>query len=168
MSLLKKLFGKKEQIKEVKSRSVLSIEVADIVTYDLEDYEVVGKLIYQDHGFEWKAYQLQGPNKTIWLSVEMDDELHVGIYEKVKLKLSEPIPKEITYNNVKYFLDESGSANVRGEGRGSNVNNIKCMYYDYCDEDEEQYLSVEVWGSEIEASAGYDIEEYEIKIIAGS
>ncbi|MFE8702802.1 DUF4178 domain-containing protein [Cytobacillus sp. FJAT-54145] len=168
MSLFKKLFGKKENIPVVKERNILSIEVGDIVTYDLEDYEVVGKLTYHDHGFEWVAYQLQGQTKTIWLSAEMDDELYVGIYKKIPLKLQEPLPKEITYDGIKYYLDESGLARVVGEGRGRNVNNIDCKYFDYCDEDEEHFLSVEIWGSEVEASYGFEIEEYEIKIIAGS
>jgi hypothetical protein len=168
MSFLKKLFGKKVEVPVVEERTVLTIKVGDIVAYDLEDYEVVGKLIYHDHGFEWIAYQLQGPSKTIWLSAEMDDELGVAIYEKIPLKLHEPLPKELVHDGIKYYLDESGIARVRGEGRGKNVNNLECKYFDYCDDDEEQFLSVEVWGSEVEVSYGYEIEEYEIKIIAGS
>jgi hypothetical protein len=168
MSFIRKLFGKKEVVREVKERTVLTIEVGDIITYDLEDYQVVGKLVYHDHGFEWTAFQLQSPSSTIWLSAEMDDELYVGIYKKVQLKLKEPLPKELSYDGIKFYLDESGVARVKGEGRGSNVNNMECKYYDYCDDDEEQFLSVEVWGSEVEVSYGYEIEEYEIKIIAGN
>jgi len=167
MSFFKKLFGTKDQAREVKERSVLTIEVGDIVTYDLEDYQVVGKLTYHDHGFEWIAYQLQGTNKTIWLSAEMDDELYLGIYEKIPLKVKEPLPQELTYDGVKYFLDESGIARIVGEGRGKNVDSLNCKYFDYCDEEEEHFLSVEVWGSEVEVSYGFEIEEYEIKIIAG-
>ncbi|WP_102348103.1 DUF4178 domain-containing protein [Bacillus sp. Marseille-P3661] len=167
MSFLKRLFGQKEEVREVKERTVLSIEVGDIVVYDLEDYQVVGKLTYHDHGFEWIAYQLNSPNKTVWLSAEMDDELYVGIYEKITLKLHEPLPKEVTYDNTKYYLDESGIATVTGEGRGRNVNNMKCKYFDYCDDEREHFLSVEIWGSEVEVSYGYEIEEFEIKIIAG-
>ncbi|MBM7585142.1 hypothetical protein JOC86_001684 [Bacillus pakistanensis] len=167
MSFFTNLFGKKEKkIPEVKERDILSIEVGDIVSYDLEDYQVVGKLIYEDHGFEWLAYQLQSPAKTLWLSAEMDDELYVGIYEKIKLKLQEPFPKKLEHDGIRFNLDESGVARVRGEGRGKNVNNIQCKYYDYCDDEEEQFLSIEVWGSEVEVSYGYEIEEYEIKIIA--
>ncbi|MBP3952432.1 DUF4178 domain-containing protein [Bacillus suaedae] len=168
MSFFQKLFGKKEtSAPTVKERTVENIQVGDIVEYDLADYHVVGKLTYNDHGFEWTAYQLEGA-KTIWLSMEMDDELYVGIYEKQTEKLQEPLPKELTYEGVKYHLDESGTAHVKGEGRGANVNNIQCRYFDYCDKDEENFLSVEIWGSEIELSYGYPIEHYEIKIIAGS
>ncbi len=163
-----KLFGSKEQTSPtVKERTVSNIQVGDIVTYDLEDYQVVGKLTYNDDGFEWTAYQLEGA-KTLWLSVEMDDELEVGMYETVKMKLSEPIPKKVEHDGVTYHLDEKGTARVTGEGRGANVNNMYCRYFDYCDKEEEHFLSVEIWGSEIEVSYGFEIEDYEIKIIAGN
>lgn len=167
MSFFSRLFGKKDDTpRSVEERNVFNLQPNDIVTYDLEDYKVVGKISYDDHGFKWYAYQLEGVAKTIWLSVEMDDELYLGIYEKVKLKLDEPIPKKIRHEGITYYLDESGKARVTGIGRNRNINGMICEYYDYCDEEEEKYLSVEKWGSEIEVSVGYDIEEYELKFIA--
>jgi hypothetical protein len=45
MGLFSKFFSKKEQQRPVpKERTALSIVVGDIVTYDLRDYEVVGKI----------------------------------------------------------------------------------------------------------------------------
>jgi hypothetical protein len=167
MSFFSKLFGKKENVpKPVEERNMFNLQVDDIVTYDLEDYKIVGKISYDDHGFKWHAYQLEGVSKTIWLSVEMDDELYLGMYEKIKLKLKEPLPKKIEHDGTVYHLDESGSALVSGIGRNQNVNGMICGYYDYCDEEEEKFLSVEKWGSEIEVSAGYEIQQYELKIIA--
>ncbi|MGG3574104.1 DUF4178 domain-containing protein [Bacillus gobiensis] len=169
MSFFTKLFGNKEKkTPVVEERTVMNLRTGDIVTYDLEDYEVVGKLSYNDHGFKWYAYQLQGASRVIWLSVEVDDDLELGIYEKSKLKLEEPIPKKLAVDGVDYYLDESGTAVVRGEGRSQNVDGVQCRYFDFYDDEEEKYLSVEIWGSEIEVSTGYGIEEYEIKIIAGS
>jgi hypothetical protein len=169
MSFFSKLFGKKENTpKPVVERNMFNLQLDDIVTYDLEDYKIVGKISYDDHGFKWHAYQLEGVSRTIWLSVEMDDELYLGIYEKIKMKLQEPILKKLEYEGVTYFLDESGSAKVTGIGRNQNINGMICKYYDYCDEEEEKFLSVEIWGSEIEVSAGYEIEQYELKIIASN
>ncbi|MGJ9383524.1 DUF4178 domain-containing protein [Salipaludibacillus sp. CF4.18] len=168
MGFFQKLFGgKKENTAKVKERTVMNIEIDDIVNYDLEDYQVVSKLTYNDDGYEWTAYQLLG-EKTLWLSVEMDDELEVGMYESIPKKLTEPLPKKIEHDDVTYYLDEKGTARVSGEGRGANVNNKDCRYFDYCDDEEEHFLSVEIWGSEIEVSYGFSIEEYEIKIIAGN
>ncbi|MFD1739344.1 DUF4178 domain-containing protein [Bacillus salitolerans] len=166
MSFFKRLFSKQEEAPQVEDRTIFNLEMNDFVTYDLEDYQVVGKLSYNDHGFTWHAYQLQSTDKVIWLSVEMDDELILGVYEKIKLKLSEPIPKEITFEGTTYYLDEKGTASVTGIGRGQNVNGATCKYFDFCDEEEESYLSVEIWGSEVEVSRGYDIDEYELKFIA--
>nr|WP_236838865.1 DUF4178 domain-containing protein [Caldalkalibacillus salinus] len=163
------MFNKKKSVPTVEERTVHNMKVGDIVTYDLEDYQVVGRLDYNDHGFKWTAYQLQGDQNTIWLSVEMDDELELGIYRKVpSLKLTEPIPKDIAYDGVKYHLNEQGSARIKGTGRCQNVDGMTIDYYDFSDDEEEQFLSVEKWGSQIEVSSGYEIEEYEIKILAGS
>ncbi|MED4400446.1 DUF4178 domain-containing protein [Metabacillus fastidiosus] len=169
MSFFNKLFGKKgDSQKPVVARNMFNLQMNDIITYDFEDYTIVGKINYDDHGFKWHAYQLEGVSKTIWLSVEMDDELYLGIYEKVKLKLSEPLSKKIEYNGIIYTLEEKGKAMIHGIGRSQNVNGMTCEYYDYCDEEEEKFLSVEKWGSEIEVSTGYEIEEYELKIIASN
>ncbi|KIL46414.1 DUF4178 domain-containing protein [Jeotgalibacillus campisalis] len=169
MSFFSRLFGSKEKERPaVEERTVMNLKVKDIVTYDLEDYEVVGKLSYNDHGFKWYAYQLQGVSKVIWLSVEMDDELELGIYEKATLKLQEPLPKKIEHEGVLYYQDEHGTATVRGEGRSQNVDGAQCRYFSYYDDDDEKALSIEIWGNDVEASTGYEIEEYELKIIAGS
>lgn len=168
MGFFDKLFTKKEKKPQVEDRNFFNIKTGDIITYDLEDYQVVGKLSYNDHGFQWFAYQLQGENKMIWLAVEMDDELELGIYEKVNLKLEEPIPKKLVYKDTTFYLDESGIANVSGEGRSSNIKDMQMKYFDFCSNDEENFLSVEIWGNEIEVSKGYEIDDFEIKILAGS
>jgi hypothetical protein len=170
MGFLSKLFQskKKTEAPEVKERNFFNIRVNDIIEYNLEDYQVVGKLTYHDHGWEWIAYQLLGASETIWLSVEMDDELGLAIYKTTKEKLSEPIPKNVTVDGTAYTLAEQGTARVSGEGRGKNVNGVEVNYYDFENDDEDKFLSVEVWGSEVEVSQGYEIEEFEIKIIAAS
>ncbi|GAA0414653.1 MAG: DUF4178 domain-containing protein [Bacillota bacterium] len=167
MSILGRLFGKKNDTnKPIQERNMFNLEMNDIVTFDLEDYKVVGKISYDDHGFKWHAYQLEGTHKTIWLSVEMDDELNLGMYEKIKLPLQEPIPKQLEYDGTTYYLDESGTARVIGVGRSQNLSGMTCHYFDYYDDDEEKFLSIEKWGNEIEVSTGYEIEEFELKIIA--
>ncbi len=167
MSFLSKLFGKKDE-EPVKERTVFSIRVGDIVTYDLEDYEVVGSLTYQNNGYKWYAYQLKSGASSVWLSAEMDDELELGIYRNVKEKLASPIPEKLTIDDVTYYREEHGRAKVSGTGRGSNLNGQEVEYHDFSNEDETNFLSIEIWGSEVEVSKGYAIEEYEIKILAGS
>ncbi|HZG73551.1 MAG TPA: DUF4178 domain-containing protein [Chondromyces sp.] len=168
MGFLDRLFKREKAVPKVQERTVLNLQVGDIVSYDLQDYQVVGKLRYNDSGYTWDAYQLQGDTGTIWLGVELDDELELGIYKTVKLHLSEPIPKKVNYDGRTYHLEEQGTAHVTGEGRGQNVHGKQVKYFDFADPSEEHFLSVEVWGTEVEVSYGYEIEEFELKILAGS
>lgn len=171
MGWFSKIFsGKKQSRPEPKERNALNIQVGDIITYDLADYEVVGKITYRDGGYEWLSYQLlqEGGHETIWLSAEMDDELELGIYRRIKLPVSKPYPKQLSYEGNTFFKEEEGHARVLGEGRSSNLQGLETHYADYVDEAEEVYLSVESWGTEVEVSYGYSIEAYELKIIAGS
>ncbi|SDK43302.1 DUF4178 domain-containing protein [Sediminibacillus albus] len=168
MGLFSKLFKKNESNPPIKERSALSIEVGDIITYELVDYEVVGKIIYRQDSYEWFGYQLLEGKNIIWLSAEMDDELELGIYQTINLPVNQPFPKQLTYQDNIYYLDETGEARVVGEGRSKNINGRQITYAEYYDEAEEHFISLEEWGSEIEASFGYAIEPYEIKIIAGS
>lgn len=168
MGFFSKLFSKQDTKPEVKERTPLSIEVGDIIVFDLTDYEVVGKITYRQGSYEWFGYQLLEGNNTLWLSVEMDDELELGIYKKINLPVSGEFPKKLNYEGKAYYLDEEGEARVVGEGRSRNVNGSMMKYAEYCDEEEEAFLSLEHWGSEIEASLGYSIESYELKVIAGS
>ncbi|KKE79066.1 DUF4178 domain-containing protein [Oceanobacillus caeni] len=171
MGLFSRLFSTKKVDKaEPKERNALNIQIGDIITYDLKDYEVVGKLTYRDGGYEWLSYQLleEGGHQTIWLAAEMDDELELGIYKRVQVPISKPYPQQITYENKAYYKEEEGTARVLGEGRSSNLQGMETHYADYVDGEEKSYLSVESWGTEIEVSFGYSIEPYELKIIAGS
>ncbi|WP_010529250.1 DUF4178 domain-containing protein [Lentibacillus jeotgali] len=169
MGLFSKIFSKnKEEKPAPKERTVLSIQIGDILTYDLRDYEVVGKITYRDGNYEWYGYQLLEGHDTVWLSAEMDDELELGIYNKIQLAVSKPYPKEVTYEDKTYYLQESGTARVIGEGRSSNLHGSEIDYADYADTDEQNYISLEAWETEVEASHGYPVEAYEIKIMAGS
>lgn len=152
----------------MKARTPLTIQVGDIVTYDLMDYEVVGKITYKDGSYKWYAYQLLEGRNAIWLSAEMDDELELGIYKTVSLSVEEPFPQKLEFEGQTYHLEEEGKANVRGEGRSENIDGRVTHYGDYSSADGEQFLSVETWGTGTEVSLGTSVEEYEIKILAGS
>lgn len=80
------------------------------MTYDLADYEVVGKITYRDGSYEWYAYQLLEGNQTKWLAAEMDDELELGMYEKINLPVNRPYPASLEYEGVTYTKDEEGEA----------------------------------------------------------
>lgn len=168
VGIFSKLFKKPEEKKPVEERNFFNLKIGDILTYDLEDYQVAGKLTFNDGGYQWYEYHLQGDNKMRWLSVEMDDELELSVYKKVSKKLSEPIPDKLEIDGITYELDEKGTARVQGEGRGKNVSGQEVRYFDFCDESEEQLVSVEIWGGDIEVSKGEAVDDFEITILAGS
>ncbi|MFC7393657.1 DUF4178 domain-containing protein [Scopulibacillus cellulosilyticus] len=167
MGFFSRLF-KSDETPKVEKRTLMNLKVGDMVSYELADYQVVGKLTFNDHGYRWYEYQLEGRSGTIWVNVELDDELEVSVYKKVKKKLSEPIPDKIEMDGIIYYLDEKGTANVSGQGRSVNVSGMQVHYYDFCDENEEKYLSVEIWGGDIEVSTGACANDYDFEIIAGS
>lgn len=169
MGIFKKLFGGGEKDAEpVTKRTPLNLKVGDIVSYDLEDYLVIGLLEYNDEGWTWKDYHLESGDTRIWLSVEQDDDLELGIFKKIKMPLDKP-KQRITYEDITYQLDEASTARITiVEGQvGARVGN-QVKYWDYCDDDEERFLSIEEWDGDLEFSCGYAIDKHEINFMAGS
>jgi len=169
LGFFKKLFGGGERGKpQAVKRTPMNLKVGDIVSYDLEDYVVIGVLEYNDEGWTWKDYHLESEGKHIWLSVEQDDELELGIFEKVKLPLEKP-EKRIIHNGIEFELDEASSARITlAEGQvGARVGN-RVKYWDYCDAEEERFISIEDWDGDFEFSYGYEIDLHEIGFMAGS
>jgi CO dehydrogenase/acetyl-CoA synthase beta subunit len=170
MGLFDFLKGKKKDDDQQKpiARNVLNLQVNDIVTYDLEDYIVVGKIVYSDSGYEWSAYQIKGDTRSVWLSAEMDDQLEVGIYERVQTKISTKIPDELQVEGITYYLEEQGFATIKeAVGQAGAAVGQRVEYWEF-ESDNEDYLSIEKWGGDMEVSKGYSITEKELKIIAGS
>lgn len=167
MSFFDKLFGKKESKPKIQKRNPFNLQVNDVVSYDLEDYIVIGKMVYNDSNYEWFAYQLDSGDKRIWLSSEDDDELILGIYESTDLRLTS-VPNEISYKGQTFYLEEHGKARITtADGRvGAKVGQI-VEYWDF-ESDEGDFLSVEKWSNEIEVSYGYEVKERELEYLPGS
>ncbi len=169
MNFFNRLFGEaSKKTPETEKRTLLNLRIGDFVAYDLVDYEVTSKIHYNDSGYTWTVYQLFSGGKTLWLSVELDDELETGIYQTIRIPDLEPGAKKVTYESQTYYLEEQGQAYVKAEGRSKSVHGKNVYYYDYTDESGKQFLSVEVWGGDVEVSRGFEIEEYEMNILAGS
>lgn len=101
---------------KIEKHTFLYLKVGNMVTYELEDYQVVGKMVLDDRGFKWYEYQLEGMNKTYWLNAELDDELELSLYEKIKEKVNQPIPETLNIDGIHYEWMKR-KAQVNGEGR---------------------------------------------------
>lgn len=168
MGFWSKVFGAGD-IPKVEKRTALNLRVGDIVTYDLVDYQVVGLIRYNDSGYSWVAYQLDGDGDRIWLAAEQDDELELGIYRTINLDLGPEPPRKLTYDGKTFILDEAGEAaitQVNGEAGAAAGQRIK--YWDYEDQSGDYGLSVERWGSDMEVSLGQFIHPRELSFLAGS
>lgn len=169
MGFLKNLFGGKEDKPKVEKRNLFNLKVGDIVTYNLQDYSVISILEYDDEGWTWLCYFLESDTGKIWLSVEQDDEVEVGVFKKIRLPLDGKPGKELVYEGTKFYLEEKSKARIiRAEGQVGVKAGHWLNYWEYCDDEEEKYLSFEEWDGDLEASLGEYIEPYELEFLAGS
>ena len=77
------------------TRTLLTMQVNDIVTHFDADYICEGKLTFKEDGDEWYEYMLVDGSRTVWLSVEEDDRLEVGLFEEVDdLKFTSKPPEQ--------------------------------------------------------------------------
>ncbi len=167
MGLMDKLLGRHKP--KVQKRTLNNLHTGDVIAYNLIDYTVVGLIKYEDSGYRWVAYQLEGENERIWLAVEQDDSLELSIFRPIKLDLGDRPPNRLNYDHKTFYLDEAGTAiitEVHGEAGAILGQEVK--YWEYEDEQEDYALSIEMWGGDLEASYGYYIHERELNILAGS
>lgn len=160
---------KKKKERPVIKRTVHNLQIGDIVSYNLEDYLVVGYLVYEDSGWRWKDYHLKSGNKHLWLSVEQDDELELGMFEMIPMPMSSRPGNKISHGGKTYYLDEASDARiVTVEGEVGAAPGQWVNYWDFWDEAEEECISVEEWDGDFEVSLGRPVEPYELEILAGS
>ncbi|MFZ5818102.1 MAG: DUF4178 domain-containing protein [Bacillota bacterium] len=149
--------------------TLFTLQVGDSVSLGgTKLYTVIGLLRYDDEGWQWIAYQLSDfTGKRLWLAVEQDDALEVGLYEEVDdLDLGGRPPRQIEYRGRTYRLEEhSDAVIVQAEGQVGARVGARLDYWDYAASDEE-FLSVERWSGEYEVSLGHALHPDIIECIA--
>jgi hypothetical protein len=146
-----------------------------IFEYAIETWTVTALFEYDwgDNYFTREVIIKNGATEKL-LHIEDDGGVIVTLSEKVKLrKLGEDVcdyidanekpPKKITFDGVKYFLDEK-SPGFSKEIDAENWEEL--ISYDYLDEDEEKTLSIAQYGEEeFEVSKGVIINELAVSNI---
>ena len=167
MGFFDKLFGNSSKQPRIIKRNPFNLQVRDVVSHDLDDYVIVGKLVYDDSSYRWTCYQMDNADKRVWLAAEDDDELLLGIYEEIDMHLT-TVPKEITYNGETFYCEEHGKATiVVADGQVGARTGQVMEYWDF-ESDEGNYLSVEKWSNDIEVSYGFPVGEHELKFLPRS
>lgn len=144
---------------------MLNLRIGDTVSHDLIDYLVVGHVTYyDDSGFTWTDYQLEGDGDT-WLVFEKDRDL-VAIYNPADLDLNGKCPAEIKYEGMVYSLCEFGRAGISAVN-GEPVNNKESFinFWQYQNNTGSYLISVEECSGRLEVSHGYCIRPDEIRLI---
>lgn len=150
------------------NRNVFSLQIGDIVQYDLRDWVVEGKLIYTEDGFSWCEYMVQDGDDIRWLSVSEDDTVEVSWLQTVTdLEISGTPPETIAYNGVTYEQEDDGVASMKRLGTVQRKRAESCRYYDY-EAPGRLVMSIENWEGDIEVSIGRSIRPSELTLLPGS
>ncbi|MFW6306011.1 MAG: DUF4178 domain-containing protein [Bacillota bacterium] len=164
MGLFKKIFGSKEKKQTIIERNPFNLQLNDIVDYDLVEYQVIGKITYEQDGYIWYDYHLFDSKNHLWLYAEDDDMVKLGLFKRLEsdhplyAKLQDNKANSIEYEGKTYSLIEKGDAIIQVEGQVGARNNQKVRYWDYETDDGSQ-ISVEKWGNEMEISVGRNVHQ---------
>jgi hypothetical protein len=155
---------------------VTDLDVGFVFEYDLENWEVQACYEYDwGDNFYTQEFKIFNGSKTLYLSVEEDDEIYLAISEKVKprqlgvqvhddLMNRKKPPASIEYQDRKYFMEKEAPGFYNEVAKGDEW--IEFISWDFEDEQGEYVITIEQWDEhEFEASAGKRIKEFEISNI---
>lgn len=139
--------------------------------YDMKTWQVVSANRYDwgegDVTYEW---QLNSFDENIFLEREPDDEDYWCISRKLPfnrldestknaIKNTNEPPESITFEDITYYLDETGGALFF---KDDDVRGKEVFKWDYTDKTEDMNLTIEQWGEmEYELCLGQRVEAYQ-------
>ena len=155
---------------------VTDLDVGFVFEYDLESWEVQASYEYDwgDNYFS-KEYKINNGAKTLFLSVEDDDEISLSVCNKIKVReLGESVhadlmnhqktPTSLIYKDKKYFFEKESPGYFNDKARGEDW--VEFIAWDFEDESGDYLITIEQWDEkEFEASAGKVVKEFEISNI---
>ncbi|WP_413439946.1 DUF4178 domain-containing protein [Synechococcus sp. MIT S1220] len=156
-----------------KTRNLFNLEIGDIVQYGFKDWVVESIFLYEQGDYEWREYLLRDSADVAWLCVEEDDWLEISWMvpvPKEDVALSFPLRDSLKFNDLRYRLDEKGSARYQTIGRSNNQKGSS-QFYDY-KADNGSLLSIESYGisldqGDIELCLGEVIRAADLTLLPG-
>ena len=148
-------------------RTMMSLQINDIVSYFGDDYIVDGRLDFWEDGYTWVTYMLVDGDQVKWLSAEEDDQLEVTLWEEVDDIVLNDAPEFIEYRGMNFRMTERGSARVTQKGRTKNKTGLNVEYFEYEAQGDEWLLSVERYSGSYEVSFGKQIRPEALEILPG-
>ena len=153
--------GKRDEV------TAQNLRLNDIISYFGQDFIIEGKIDYNEDGWTWNEFMLVDGDVVKWLSVEMDDQLEVAIWEEIDVAVGQNPPEFIEYAGQKYRQVENGSARATQTGQTGRRAGQNMRYYEYEGSGDEE-ISVEIWGGDVEVSHGKKINPFSLEIYPGS
>lgn len=179
MGLLDRLFGKPEE-KPIRERTLQTLQVGDVVSYDDEDYTTEQRIEYRgDGGAIWWDYLIVNPLQKHWLGVTEDEGLEVMEWDDIPFHPAMPPLPRLTYQGEQFARAEYGFADARVNRKSGQATFERVEYWDYESESGKR-LGIERWGlnevredqtqmtGTIRASLGAPIKPYRVKIYQSS
>lgn len=159
----------------------LNITVTDlrkgfVFEYDLEEWLVEAEYLY-DWGNEHisQEFKVTTGTETYYLSVDKEDDLEIGIFEKLKLsafdvdisgeivKNQEP-PFKLVHENMTFTRESENPGYFKDAQTGGEWEEM--IAWNYYDSEEKYSITIEQWGErKFEAAFGKLIQEHEISNI---
>ncbi len=170
------IFKKKEDKYDTTNITIKDLNVGFVFDYDLDNWEVKAHYEY-DWGDECfsQEYKISNGVKTLYLSVEDDDELELSISSKIKVRQlgadvhqqlmdTQKAPSQLEYEGRTYFLDEESAGFFNDSSKGKEW--VEFISWSYEDESGDYLINIEQWNErEFEASVGKYIDSFEISNI---
>ncbi|MBF0451568.1 MAG: DUF4178 domain-containing protein [Candidatus Magnetomorum sp.] len=167
----KDLFRKKEQEENLTDLDLSQIKPGYFVDYDLKSWEVKAY-----NKYDWGAgetsdeWHLACADDAIFLEREFDDEEtwimtrkipfnKLGAFVREHIKEYEDPPEEISYDNRKYYLEDSAGGYFHPDGKSTSY---ELLSWTFEDDSGDHLLGIEQWGEDdFSAWIGSPVEAYQ-------
>lgn len=175
MGFLDKLFGKREE-SLIRERTLQTLEVNDVVSFDDNDYTVEQCIEYHgDGGAIWWDHLIVNPRDRFWLGVTEDEGLAVVLWHEVPFHPDMPPPAKLARDGEQFSRTEYGFADARITRKNGPPTMERVEYWDY-ESETGRRLGIERWGQNevredqskmtgtIRVAQGDSLKPYRIKI----
>ena len=147
-----------------------------MVDYDMKTYKVTGSNRYEwNEGGTTDEWELKAGNETWFLErSEEDGEVEWSFCQKLPISQlegdiageivrNEDPPEEVVFQGKKFIFEEDDIGEFFREGSSEGLSFVS---WDYEDELEEQFLTIEQWGeTKFDMQVGFKVEEYQFSNI---
>jgi len=163
---------KKEEEFRIEDLVLSKLKTGFMVDYDMKTYLVAGYNKYQwDEGGVTDEWELKFSSETWFLErTQEDGEVEWSLCRKLPISelqgdiageiiRNEDPPEVVTFQGKQFSFEED---NVGEFFKGGSGEALSFVAWDYEDEAEEQFLTIEQWGeTKFDMQVGFKVEEYQ-------